>query len=93
MGNCSSKNQYLKDIEQVHIPEKKELPSIYKSTNNVFFKNDIMSAYLAQIQDTNTKVVIKKLSKIQVNQRLLNQEISALKHLDHPNIGNFIDFF
>lgn len=72
MGSCSSKNDSKLDIddildEDLLIPEKQELPKIYLSTNTVFFKNEVMTAYKAKISKSETEVVIKKMTKIELN--------------------------
>lgn len=55
MGSCSSKNDSKLDMDDILdddlvIPEKAELPKIYLSTNIVFFKNEVMTAYKAKIK-------------------------------------------
>ena len=71
MGICDSKLDYLDDLQKIDIPEKEHLSDDYMSQNIIFVKNDIMTAYKAIIKSTGTEVVIKKMIKTAISQKLI----------------------
>lgn len=52
-----------------------------------------MTAYKGIIQQTGVEVVIKKYQKIEINKLLINQEVNAMKRLNHPSINKYQDYF